>query len=91
MKLQYIKENIKGVFIQPKKVYYFGKSKYGCPYFDPINFSNTIIKIRKLELRPQEELDKLPDYQKKDRKFTNLPMVRRSKDWIFKLFNNIIG
>lgn len=76
-------------FVKPKKVYYFGKLQHGCPYFYPRNFSDTIIKFKKLELTPQEELDKLPNtFYKETKKFKNLPMVRRSKDWIIKLFNS---
>jgi hypothetical protein len=61
-----------------KRKIYLGKIKYYTPYFYPTNFSDTIIKIRKLELLPQEGIEK---------KFKNLPMVRRSKDWILKVFN----
>lgn len=86
MKIKYILDNIKGVFILPKKSYYFGKIKYGTPYFMPINFSSSIIKIRKLKLTPKEELDKCPnDYIRKNKKYSNIPMVRRSKEWIIKV------
>ncbi len=82
-------KEIKGVFVKPKKSYYFGRLIHGTPYFYPRNFSNSILKVRKLKLTPQEKIDKLPnDFLKKAKKFSNLPMVRRSKDWIIKLFNN---
>lgn len=86
--------DIKGVFVQPKKQYYFGKLAHGTPYFYPMNFSSSIIKIRELKFKPIEQITK---YEKeyshlvkynKTYKFANIPMVRRTKDWIFKLFNN---
>ena len=82
-------KEIKGVFIAPFKKYYLGKLSHGAPYFWPRNFSNTIIKMRKLVETSQDDLDKLQnDWLRKSKRFKNLPMVRRSKDWIFKLFNN---
>lgn len=43
---------IEGVFKKPKKVYYFGKEKYGTPYFWPWNYIPTIIKIRVNKEKP---------------------------------------
>jgi len=92
----YIKEILKetkGVFIPPKKEYYFGKSKFGCPYFYPRNFISSIITVRKLKLRTEEDyIEKSFKYphlkDKPDNKFSNFPVVRRSKNWIIKLFGN---
>ena len=55
MKLKELKKEIKGVFKPPKKRYYLGKLYYGTPYFYPINFNSTIVKIRKLKLRNDDE------------------------------------
>jgi hypothetical protein len=46
-----IRRAIRGVFKLPVKQYYFGKLQYGCPYFYPWNFNQTILTIRKN--RPQ--------------------------------------
>ena len=94
MKLSKLLREIKGVFKPPKKYYYIGKIQYGCPYFYPINFNSTIISFRKLQLKSSEEIEKYTkDYPYLVRyndgyKFKNMPMVRRAKDRIFKLFNN---
>lgn len=47
MKIKDIKRDIKGVFKLPVKKYYFGKLRYGCPYFTPWNYNSTILTIRK--------------------------------------------
>lgn len=95
MKLKDIKKEIKGVFKLPKKRYYLGKLKYALPYMYPRGFSSTILSVRKLKLKTEEELQKYntqyPHFaqSKEDRhKFSNLPMVRRCKDWVIKLFGN---
>ena len=93
MKLSQLIKETKGVFKPPAKKYYLGKLIYGTPYFWPCNYCSTILTFRKLIERSREERDKLAiQYPwNKDRdidKFTNLPMVRRSKNWIFKLFRN---
>ena len=90
MKIKQLKKEINGVFIQPKKKYYLGKIKYGTPYFNPINFCNSIIKVKKLKLRSKEEFEEISKkypYSKEQNKFINCPLVRRSKDWIV----NILG
>lgn len=85
---KYVRKS-KGVFKSPVKRYYLGTIQHGTPYFYPRNFNPNIISFRKLIETPQEELDKLPnDFQRKGKKYKNLPMIRRSKSWIFKLFNN---
>lgn len=74
-------------FIKPSKSYYFGKIKYGTPYFIPMNFNPTILSFRKLKLTPQEDLDKLSnDWQRKAKKYSNIPQVRRKWDKIFQIF-----
>lgn len=89
MKTKELIKDIKGTFKLPIKKYYLGRIVHGAPYFYPRNFNKNIIFFRKLELTSQEELDKLPnDYLKKAKRFKNIPMVRRSKDFIFKLFDN---
>ena len=77
-------------FVPPIKEYYVGKIKFGTPYFDPRNFNPNIIFIRKL-IPLSEEV--LKDYASrgfgwKDKKWSNLPMVRRNKNWTVKIFNN---
>jgi hypothetical protein len=87
--MKILKEIKNSPFVYPKKKYYFGKLRHGTPYFWPMNFNKNIISLRKLKLTPQEELDKLSnDFQRKSKRFQNLPMCRRAKDWIFQLFGN---
>jgi len=87
-------KEIKGVFKPPVKKYYIGKIVHGTPYFNPWNFVPTIIKCRKLKLKTQEKIteyeERYPHLVKynKTYRFSNMPMVRRSKDWVFELFNN---
>lgn len=88
-----LNKEIKGVFVPPKKRYYIGKIVHGTPYFYPMNFNGNILSVRKLKLKTQEELEayynQYPHLRKRgEHRFKNLPMVRRSKDWIFKLFEN---
>lgn len=91
MKIKQFKKEIKGVFKQPKKKYYLGKLRFGTPYFWPINFSKSILTIRKLKLTPEKEyqeiIEKSP-WLKKSARFSNFPMVTRSKHKTFKIFNN---
>ena len=47
MKIRKLLKEIKGVFIPPKKKYYFGKLAFGNPYFYPWNFNKSILTIRK--------------------------------------------
>ena len=83
--------DVEGVFKPPVKKYYIGKLTHGTPYFYPMKFSKYIIDVRKLKLR---EPDKYEEYVKNythlagsdQAKFSNLPMVRRSKDWVKKIF-----
>lgn len=85
-------KEIKNVFKLPKKKYYFGKLAFGTPYFYPWNFNQNILSIRKLKIRTNEELDSFYErypHQKKNAEsiYSNIPMCRRSKDWIIKIFN----
>lgn len=42
-----IKKEIAGVFVPPKKKYYFGKLYFGAPYFYPYGYCSSVIKVRK--------------------------------------------
>lgn len=93
MKLKELLKEIKDVFKPPKKRYYFGKVAHGTPYSYPRNFLSTIVSVRKLKLKSEEErakyAEKYPHLKDRDvNKFSNLPMVRRSKEWIKKVFGN---
>lgn len=88
MKVNQLLKEIKGVFKPPVKKYYFGWLRFGTSYFYPWHFCSTIIKIRRLKLRTEEELKKVEHWTNaNDKKFSNLPMVRRCKYWIVKVFN----
>lgn len=85
-----IKEIEKSPFIKPKVKYYIGKIKYGTPYFNPMNFVDTILFIRRLKLRSKEDYENIikdKPWLKEREKFTNLPMLRRSKNWTIKIFS----
>ena len=83
-----IKELIGNDFIPPIKKYYFGKIIHYTPYFLPMNFSKTILFIRRLYLTPKEQLDKCPnDWIRESKKYSNIPIVRRNKYWIVNIFN----
>jgi hypothetical protein len=93
MKIKELKKEIKGVFKPPKKKYYLGKIKYGTPYFNPRNFHPTIVSFRKLKFKSEEEktkyAERFPHLKDKDvNKFSNLPMVRRNKEWIKNIFGS---
>jgi len=88
-----IKQLINNQFIPPKKVYYFGKLSYGTPYFYPWSFNSTIIGVRKLALKTDEEANAYTkqypwNKDKLEAKFNKVPMVRRTKYWIKKIFGN---
>lgn len=73
------------------KKYYLGKINFGSPYFNPMGFCGSIIKIRRLKLTPIDVLEvknKRFPYLSEVNKFSNLPMVRRSKNWTIKVLNN---
>lgn len=73
----------------PKPKYYIGRLIFGTPYFYPWNFNSDIISLRRLKERSIEEATDLnkkwPHLQTSPQhKFSNLPIVRRAEDWIFK-------
>jgi len=93
MKTRKLIKEIKGVFKLPVKVYYFGKERHGTPYFQPINYIESIIRVRKLVPRTPEEIEKKNEQykhnkNKPDHLYTNMPMVRRAKNKIVKIFGN---
>ena len=86
--MKILKEIKNSPFKMPNRKYYFGKLKFGTPYFWPLYFEKNIISIRKLKLTPEAELEeKVANFPwNKDKyKFINLPMARRSKDCIVKI------
>lgn len=92
MKLKELIREIEGIFVPPVKRYYIGKIVHGTPYFYPMNFNRGIISIRRLKLKTEEELTKYYETyphlrHREEYKFSNLPMVRRNKNWTFELFN----
>jgi hypothetical protein len=92
MKNSIIKDSA-GVFKAPEKSYYFGKIKHGSPYFEPMNFVFSIIRIRKLKPRTPEEVEKKNEQykhnkNKPDHLYSNMPMVRRASNKIVKAFGN---
>lgn len=93
--LQTFKEIKKSPFKLPTWTQYIGKLQYGTPYFWPRNFCSTIISIRKLKLRSEEDYQKIIEQRKpyivsegykKEIKYLNLPMARRTKNWIINVF-----
>lgn len=88
MKTKELIKEIKGVFLPPKKTYYFGKTAYGSPYFYPRNFLSTIIAVRKLRLKTEEEKVKIPKslLDKPGNKFSNYPIYQRTKMTILNIF-----
>ncbi len=94
MKIKVIKKEIEGVFLQPKKTYYFGKLVHGTPYFWPMGYCPTIIKIRKLEKRTPDEIEAHVNGNswligKEDTIYKHIPMVRRSYNKILKVFGKV--
>ena len=88
-----ILKDAKGVFKPAEKVYYFGKARHGSPYFDPMNYVGSIIRVRKLVKRTPEEVEEKNKQFKHNANspghiYSNYPMVRRAKNKIFKLFGN---
>lgn len=89
MTIREINKAIKGVFKLPIKKYHIGRQAYGTPYFNPRNFSPSIIRIKKVTKKSDEEINKLTDWGRTIRSnIYNLPMVLRSKFWVIKLFGN---
>lgn len=93
MKIKQLLKEIKGVFKPPKRKWYFGPLKHGTPYFWPMGFNSTILSVRRLKLKTKEELERydknyphLKNRRGPEFKFSNMPIVRRSKCWIKKIF-----
>lgn len=88
-----LKEIKNSPFKQPIKKYYLGEINYGTPYFFPYNFNPTIISVRKLILKTEEEIEEYKKryphlkYKEGD-KFKNIPMPRQCKNWTFKIFGS---
>lgn len=103
MKTKELIKNIKGVFLLPVKKYYLGSIKYYTPYFEPMGFHSSIISFRKLKRLSEERLASINSFGRLKRlseenrkrgygwakeKYSNMPMVRRSKNFIVKIFGN---
>lgn len=96
MKTKDLIKDIKGVFLLPVKKYYIGKIKYHTPYFEPMGFHSSIISFRRLKRLSEERLEEnrkrgyIPTigvgWAKE--KYSNMPIVRRSKNFIVKIFGN---
>ena len=96
MKIRELKKEIWGVFKPPVKRYYLGKLAFGTPYFYPWNFEKYILHVRILKRKSDEEYknycERFPHLKNQHAQaiYSNLPMVRRTKDWIFRLFGKDI-
>lgn len=93
MKTKELIKEIKGVFKLPKKKYYFGRRKHGCPYFYPMKFNASILSVRKLKLKTEAEQEeyftKYPHFRKNPPYkaiYSNFPMVTRCNYWVKKIF-----
>lgn len=94
--LQALKKIKKSPFKMPKKTYYFGKLQYGTPYFWPIGFCASIFSIRKLKLSTDKNYQAkiknrgiyVTEAYKKEIRFSNLPIARRTTNRIIELFGN---
>lgn len=84
-------KGMRGVFKYPR-IQIRLKKEQGYPYFIPTNYNGKIMSIRKLEFTSDEQFNQLiegrPWLNTFENRFRNLPMVRRSKDRIIKLFGN---
>lgn len=95
MKIRELLREIKGVFKPPNKVYYFGKIRYGTPYFHPRSFEPWIVNFRVLKYKDVEDyrqyVERFPHLSGSPQAaYGNYPMVRRNKNWIIKLFGKDI-
>lgn len=90
MKRRELFKEIKNIFVMPVKRYYLGFLRYGTPYFYPRGFVSSIIKVKKLTRKTEEELEAwLTKYSYlKDKDdyyiYNNFPVIRRSKFWVIK-------
>jgi len=83
MTIKEMNKAIKGVFKLPKRKWYFGVQRHGTPYFFPVFYLSSIIRVRKLKLRTDAEYKEYCERwpyakHKPDALYKNLPMVRRS-------------
>lgn len=93
---QAYKEIKRSPFKLPNWKQYIGKLQYGTPYFWPRNFCATIISVRKLKKRSEEEYRKMIEQRmpyiseayKKQIRYFNLPIAQRTKNWIINLFGH---
>lgn len=84
-----LKEIKKSPFNLPNKKTYFGRIKYGVPYFYPRGFNPNVITIKKLELTPKEDLDGMRnDFIRRAKRFKNQPKSMGGFEKTFKLFGN---
>lgn len=91
--MKIVKEVKESPFKPLKREVYIGKLYYGCPYFYPRNYCPTIISVRRLKERTEQQrnqyIERHPYSQNvKELRFSNLPMVRRSKNFVKKLFGS---
>jgi hypothetical protein len=90
--MKILKEIKNSPFKDPIKKYYIGKIIHGTPYFYPMYFHKSIFNITKLVEYNAEEIierKRLYSHFKGDKLiFKNLPIVRRTKDYRFRLFKN---
>lgn len=86
---QTLKDIKNSPFKPPIKKYYLGRLRHGTPYFNPRNFCSSIFRFRKLKLNPVKEVEEQTNkWTREAKKFSNLPMVRRSKDWIVSILGD---
>lgn len=82
--LEPIIKGIDGVFKPPQLNIYCGKIKFYAPYFLPWGFNSSIIVIKKLQKR---DLNKVYTQLRTSALPYILPMIRREKYIVIKLFN----
>jgi hypothetical protein len=73
------------------KKWYVGKIIHGSPYFNPMGFHPTIFSIRKLKLRDEKSYEKIikdRPWLNNSERYSNLPMVRRTKNKIISFMGN---
>jgi hypothetical protein len=91
---KFIKE-IEGTFKLPKKRFYLGKEKYGCPYFFPINYSRFGLSIRTAKIDSKyspttEQLFSKTVYKDKETALKTFRVYSRSwKQWKFFLLKRL--
>ena len=89
-KINKLLKEIKGVFKLPVKKYYFGKVKYGCPYFFPRNYVGSIIKLIWVKKSESKDFRK---YSRVNKRYFNLfdyPFCFEF-GWPIKILDNGLG